>query len=63
MELAKIPASLKQACAKAQELPDRALYSDEMARLWAKDRAELGDCGRRHGALVEAVGAIEGQGR
>ncbi|WP_177203370.1 hypothetical protein [Nitratireductor indicus] len=44
-------------------LPERALGSSEASRLWAIDRRNLGDCGRGKAALVDAVKAIEGQGR
>ncbi|HMQ94968.1 hypothetical protein [Amaricoccus sp.] len=44
-------------------LPERDLSSAEVARLWGADRSALGECGRRHRALVDGVEAIEGQGR
>lgn len=59
---AKIPAVLKQDCALATELPDRPLGKAETARLWARDRQALGDCGKRHRALATAAEALEGQG-
>lgn len=62
-ELAKIRASLKQACSSVVTIPDKALSSSETVRLWAEDRQSLGTCGRRHGALVRAIEAVEGQGR
>ncbi|WP_439604160.1 hypothetical protein [Shinella sp.] len=60
---ASIPQSLKQPCNQVVDLPARELLSAETARLWGRDRASLGECGRRHGALVKAIEAVEGQGR
>lgn len=59
---AKIPASLKQPCRTVTNVPDRV---DLMAaaELWPKDRDSLGDCGRRHRALVRSIEAVEGQAR
>lgn len=61
--LAKIPASLKQACAGVVSIPDRDLTEAEVARLWGKDRAALGVCVKRHGALSAATSALEAQGQ
>ena len=61
--LAKIPLSLKERCPLPVELPDRALSASESARLWGEDRANLGDCGERHSALVAAATAVEEQGK
>lgn len=61
--LARIPLSLKQACAGVVNLPDRDLTEAEVARLWGKDRAALGACVRKHGALADAATALEGQGQ
>lgn len=61
--LAKIPASLKQACAGVVSIPDRDLTEADVARLWSKDRKALGECVRRHGALAEAASALEAQGQ
>jgi hypothetical protein len=61
--LAKIPASLKQACAGVVSIPDRDLTEADVARLWGKDRKALGECVRRHGALAEAASALEAQGQ
>jgi hypothetical protein len=57
---AKIPQSLRQACAGTVNIPDRDLTAGEVSRLWAKDRRALGACMRRHGALVKAVSVLEG---
>ena len=62
-ELARIPSTLKEPCAAVTDLPARDLSSAEAARLWGADRSALGECGRRHRALVDGVEAIEGQGR
>lgn len=61
-ELARIPATLKERCAEPVIVPARDLGSGEVARLWGADRSALGECRRRHGALVESVQAIEIQG-
>jgi len=57
---AKIPQSLRQACAGVINIPERDLTAGEVARLWAKDRKALLACARRHGALVKAVAVLEG---
>jgi hypothetical protein len=62
VRLANVPGSLKLACAGVVDIPHRPLSSAETARLWGRDRQSLGDCRKRHGALVAAVRAIEGQG-
>ena len=54
---ATIPGSLKQSCQQVADLPDRPLSSAEAARLWADDRRSLGECRRRHHALVIATEA------
>lgn len=56
--IAKIPQSLKQACAGVVNIPDRDLTIAEVSRLWARDRRALGTCMRRHGALSKAVSII-----
>lgn len=61
--LARIPQSLKQACAGVVAIPDRDLTEPEVARLWGKDRAALGECARRHGGLSAATSALEAQGQ
>lgn len=61
--LAKIPQSLKQACAGVVRIPDRDLTEAEVARLWGKDRAALGACVKRHAALSAATSALEAQGQ
>ncbi|MGI3128178.1 hypothetical protein [Nitratireductor sp. PBL-C9] len=58
-----MPESLKVPCRPVVRLPDRALGAAEVARLWAVDRRNLGECGRSKAALTEAVNAIEEQGR
>jgi hypothetical protein len=58
---AKIPQSLRQACAGVIYIPERDLTAGEIARLWAKDRTALLICARRHGALSKAVAVLEGQ--
>jgi len=60
---AKVPASLKQPCRPVADLPEGDLSSATAARLWGQDRASLGECSRRHAALVRTVDAIEGQGK
>lgn len=62
-ELARIDPVLEQPCNGVSDIPDRQLSERETAGLWATDRRNLGDCKARHGALVTAIGAIEGQGR
>ena len=57
---AKIPQSLRQACAGVVNIPERDLTAGEVARLWATDRKALLACARRHGALVKAVSVLEG---
>ncbi len=59
VSIAKIPPSLRQACAGVVDIPDRDLTAGEVGRLWAKDRRALGQCMRRHDALVKSVGVIE----
>lgn len=59
VSIAKIPPSLKQACAGVVNIPDRDLTVGDVARLWAKDRKALGACARRHGALSKAVSVLE----
>lgn len=56
---AKIPKSLRQACADVVNIPERDLTEAEVARLWATDRRALLTCARRHGALAKAVAVIE----
>lgn len=58
-QLAKIPASMRQACAGVVDIPARGLTEADITRLWGKDRARLGECARRHGSLAKAVTAIE----
>ena len=59
VSIAKIPQTLRQACAGVVDIPDRDLTTADVARLWAKDRKALGTCLRRHGALAKAVSALE----
>lgn len=61
--LARVPPSLKQACAGVVDIPDRDLTEAEVARLWGKDRASLGACARRHAAASAAISALEAQGQ
>jgi hypothetical protein len=61
--LARIPLSLKQACAGVVSIPDRDLAEADVARLWGADRKALGACVRKHGALAAAASALEGQGQ
>lgn len=61
--LARIPQSLKQACAGVVSIPDRDLSEADVARLWGADRKALGVCVRRHAALSAAAIALEGQGQ
>jgi hypothetical protein len=56
---AKIPPSLKKACAGVIDIPERDLTQAEVARLWATDRRALFACARRHGALAKAVAVLE----
>jgi len=56
---AKIPQSLRQACAGIVNIPDRDLTQADVARLWASDRRALTNCARRHGALSKAVSVLE----
>ncbi|MEO3387892.1 hypothetical protein [Mesorhizobium sp. CAU 1741] len=58
-----MPAALLEECANLVEIPDRDLRTTEVARLWGADRAALGECRRRHSALVGSVKAIQTQGR
>lgn len=58
-----MPAALTEPCREPVAIPDRDLSTPDAARLWGADRAALGDCRRRHGALAASVTAIEGQGR
>lgn len=58
---ATIPASLKQACPKASDIPARDLSAQDIARIWAKDRTALADCRIRHDSLAKAVSELEGQ--
>jgi len=60
---AKVPASLKQPCRPVADLPEGDLTSATTARLWGQDRAALGECRNRHGALVKSIEAVEGQAR
>lgn len=60
--LPAVPQSLKQPCDEVSDIPDRDLGTAEVARLWGRDRAALGECRRRHGALAAAAAAIETQG-
>lgn len=57
---AKIPASLRQACAGVVSIPERDLTQGDVARLWAKDRSALLTCVRRHSALAKAVSVLDG---
>lgn len=63
MELARISPALKEACKGVVDVPSRDLRATEVARLWATDRQSLGECQRRHGALVQSIEQIEGQGK
>jgi hypothetical protein len=58
---AKIPQSLRQACAGVVDIPERDLTAGEVARLWAKDRTSLSICAKRHGALAKAASILEGK--
>lgn len=58
-----MPASLKAPCQSPVQIPDTDLTGTAIARLWAKDRTALGDCGARHQALAEATTAIEALGK
>lgn len=60
--IAKIPQTLRQACAGVVDIPDRDLTVAEVARLWSKDRKALGTCMRRQGALAKAV-TVQESGR
>jgi hypothetical protein len=42
--------------------PSAAGQPSEQWRLWGRDRRALADCRDRHGALVQGIEAIEGQG-
>lgn len=55
---AKIPQSLRQACAGLVNVPERDLTQGDVARLWAKDRTALLVCARRHAALAKAVSVL-----
>jgi len=61
--LAAVPAGLKVSCRSPVDLPEGDLDTVQTVTLWADDRAALGDCGLRHEALVEAVSALEAQGK
>ena len=50
-------------CEDPVTLPDRSLETEEVARLWSKDRYALGECRNRHAALADITRAIQGQGR
>lgn len=56
---AKIPQSLRQACAGVIAIPERDLTVAEIARLWGHDRQALLTCMRRHVALSKAVSVLE----
>jgi hypothetical protein len=56
---AKIPQSLRKACAGVVNIPERDLTAGEVARLWATDRKSLLICMRRHGALSKAAKVLE----
>lgn len=60
---AKVPQSLKQACAGVVTIPERDLTEGEIARLWSRDRQSLLICARRHGALAKAASVLEGTGK
>lgn len=60
---AKVGASLKAPCSQVVDIPDHDLTQGEISDLWAIDRTNLGICFRRHGDLVKAVTALEGQGK
>jgi hypothetical protein len=59
VSIAKIPDTLKQACAGVVNIPASDLTVAEAARLWSKDRARLAACARRQGALSKAVSILE----
>jgi hypothetical protein len=61
--LARIPASLLQTCKGVVDLPARDLTASDVARLWATDRAALGECARRHSGLAASLKAILKQGK
>jgi hypothetical protein len=61
--LARVPLSLKQACAGVVRIPDRDLTEADVARLWGADRRALGACVRKHAALSAATSALEAQGQ
>ncbi len=61
--LAQLPQALKLPCDEATDIPARDLTSEEVARLWGRDRQALGTCRDRHEALAAAAEAVEGQGR
>ena len=56
---ARIPQSLKQACAGVVAIPDKDLTVAEASRLWAKDRVSLAICAKRHSALSKAASILE----
>ena len=54
-----VPAAVKAPCRDVVAIPDRDLSSAEVGRLWGQDRASLGECGRRHKTLADAVAILE----
>lgn len=62
-ELAKVPATLREACGEVVDVPSRALTAAEVARLWTADRSLSADCAARHGALNDALSQLEAQGQ
>lgn len=53
-----VDASLMQECRSVVDVPHRALGYDEAARLWARDRASLGDCRRGKHAAILTIKAL-----
>lgn len=62
-ELARVSEDIRRACRGVVDIPDQDLNDRVAADLWAIDRSRLGECARRHDAAVQAIEAIEGQGR
>ena len=54
----RIDSALTEPCRGVVDIPDRSLGWQETSRLWGRDRASLGDCRKRHSALVKATGVL-----
>jgi len=55
---AHVDPSVMAECGTVVDVPHRFIPADETSRLWAHDRATLGDCGRLNHAKGDTIRAL-----